>query len=118
MKLDSKVWDGIFYDGPPPSSTRTRPILGFRMHRVADGGLVSLSNPDYVWKPGKNVAECRSYPTKHHAPGPACRCGFHACHDLNRLMQHLGEWGPLLRPGHQLILVGVAATGIVRIHEQ
>ncbi len=118
MELDRQVWEGVFYDGPKPTSTRRRPILGFRLNRHSGEALVPLSYAGYVWKPGLNVAVCRSYPTKHHAPGPACRCGLYACHDVNALVHAVGQWGTLRPSAQPLILVGVAGTGVVRIHER
>jgi hypothetical protein len=115
MQLDFRFWDGIFYDGRRPTAIATRAIIGYRLNRHADGALVSVSNVGYTWKPGPNLAICRSYPTKHHAPGPACQCGLYAYRDLGELLHNLAP-GPAI--AQQLILACVAGRGIVRIHER
>jgi hypothetical protein len=117
MQLDLRFWDGMFYDGPRPTSIGTRPVLGFRLNWYSDGGLVSLSNLGYTWKPGQNLARCRSFPTKHHAPGPACTCGLYACHDLVQLLRDVASCAAS-RPTEQLIIAGVAGRGVVRVHER
>ena|SRR2546423_773453 len=116
MQLDLRFWDGIFYDGPRPTSVGTRPVLGFRLNSYSDRGLISITDA-YTWKPGQNLALCRSFPTKHHAPGPACTCGFYACRDLVQLLRGLAS-GAARLPAQQLIITGVAGRGIVRVHER
>jgi hypothetical protein len=65
------------------------------------------------WQPGTNIARCLLRPG-HAAPASGCRCGFYACHRLRQLEFWLGA---VLR-SPDFVLVGVAGTGTVRIHER
>lgn len=130
MNLDPRVWGTVFpelletSDPRTPEPIRTRPILGFRInriqivqdaHRSSRLFLMGFGPRTYFWEPGKNVATCSrrgigtSTPRTHRAPATGCGCGLYACHDLAET-----RWVPSNTSG--VVLIGVAGTGIVRIH--
>lgn len=128
MNLDPKVWGMVFPELLEPPATGTRPILGFRLNMIrfipdsqGKGGLAltSMNRRSYSWGPGRNIADCSmlgigaSDQPRHQPPAPGCSCGFYACHHLGPLQ------GALRRPfpPNIFVLVGVAGSGIVRIHE-
>ena len=127
MNLDPKVWGVVFPELLGPPATGTRPILGFRLNMIrfvpdshGKGGLALTSmNRRSYWGPGTNTAYCLMFGTgapdkpRHQPPAPGCSCGFYACHHTVTLRGILR--GPF--PSDMFVLVGVAGSGIVRIHE-
>jgi hypothetical protein len=67
-------------------------------------------NGRYFWQPGPNTARCLVARTKHAAPASGCSCGFYACHRLRQL--------EFLPAPPDFVVVGVAGSGTVRIHER
>jgi hypothetical protein len=123
VNLDPNVWGSVFPElRGGPESLQTRPILGFRLNQIQDIGtwprrtvaLTSLTAGSYFWRPGKNIASCarrNMRASTHQVPGSGCTCGFYACHDLEEL-----PWPGQLPTG--IVAVGVAGTGIVRVHQR
>jgi hypothetical protein len=118
MDLDPEVWGSVFPELHGRRESRhPRPILGFRMNRVDYlGRLFGRRNPvltslgrAYCWQPGRNTASCLKNPGQgHDAPAAGCSCGFYAFRSLADVDGALAPFS---------VLVGVAASGIVRIHQ-
>ena len=122
MSLDPTVWGTIFPEiaKPRPAS----PILGFRINRIRFSdpwrkdivGLTGIRPKAYFWKAGTNIASCvrpgAGYSRNHQVPGSRCSCGFYAFHDFRAF-----DWSPSHNPG-EFVFVGLAGSGIVRIHER
>ena len=119
MSLDPAVWGTVF---PELGRTSRSPggILGFRVSRMRSAGWlethlsVTSIHGGYLWQPGPNTARCLAVPNGHVAPASGCSCGFYACNRLRQLVFVLG--GARMRP--DCVLVGVAGSGIVRIHQR
>ena len=125
MKLDREVWGNVFPELVGPNETQRRPILGFRINRVQlvprwSGNpwviLRSMSRNGYLWEAGRNQAACllaELVPDqrRHVAPGTECSCGLYAVHNVDQLtgFRNLDSDG--------FVLLGVAGSGIVRVHE-
>jgi hypothetical protein len=115
VSLDPAIWGTVF----PELVRRSKParaILGFRVSRIHAAGwpetqvsLMSM-NGRYFWQPGRNTARCLVARTRHAAPASGCSCGFYACHRLRPL--------EFVRTPPNIVLVGVAGSGTVRIHER
>jgi hypothetical protein len=90
---------------------------------------MSLGGWNYCWQPGVNTASCLKHQmgarhvalalfrgeesTHHIAPASGCSCGFYAFHNLAKLaamFQVRHDW-------NGCVLIGVAGSGIVRIHQ-
>ena len=118
MSLDPAIWGTVF----PELVRRSKParaILGFRVSRIQAAGwpetqvLLTSMHGRYVWQPGPNTARCLAG-TGHAVPASGCGCGFYACHGLRQLEFVLGA----VMTSPDLVLVGVAGSGTVRIHER
>ena len=125
MKLDPEVWGNVFPELIRPDEMQTRPILGFRINRVqlvrrssgkSSVDLRSMGPTGYSWAVGRNEAVClpsgRTVPgqPRHLAPATKCSCGLYAVHDIDWLSAFTNP------APDDLVLAGVAGTGIVRIH--
>ena len=116
--LDRSVWGTHPRE---PSLKKPRPILGFRINQIhfADlqrkriVGLTGFGPRPYLWQPGKNVATCvrprmpRTDTGTHQVPGEGCGCGFYAFYDLAHFSRV---------PSTAFVLLGVAGSGIIRLH--
>jgi hypothetical protein len=131
VSLDPAVWGTVF---PDLVNRPRRAILGFRVNRIQLTGwpkkrrlMMSLGGWDYCWQAGINTARClrhqmgarhvarfREEDSTHHiAPASGCGCGFYAFHNLATLASMF----QLRPPWNECVLIGVAGSGIIKIHE-
>jgi hypothetical protein len=124
MRLDPRVWGGIFALPHPTRPLDKRQLVGFRLCSLVEdddwdqgatylGSLTATGNSR--WKPGVNEAACRSGKRgRHHvAPVRDCTCGWYAGTNLVALSNVIGGLGSY----DDVVLCGVQAWGRIVVHD-
>lgn len=88
-----------------PGLAYSRPVIGFRVWAIEKDGTLSAPAARTRWRPGSNIAYCRS--NKHDAPSKNCDCGFNAFGDFPEFAEKETKqnylWGAVVLKGRAQI---------------